>query len=690
MENENKYIDKDMELIRTEVLNKIYDKKLVDDSILSFLDLDIYSTNQGNIISKLDKSFRQSVLNDEFILTHEQELCLMKLEKGNLFISAPTSFGKTFIALEFIARNIDKMTNVVFVVPTISLMNELRSKCYKNFGDTFILITSDSELKQYYDFKRKIIIVVPERINTNLFQEFFDTSRINILIYDEIYKLHSEKLSSNKNNSNDSRLIKMNYIYKYLLNRSEKVLLLGPFIKSVTFNRSKIAIDKYITNLNVIYNEIIFEPNYTSLITENTDKQFIYLSNPKNVEKFANKYFDSNKFSVFDTEIIDWISENVHPDWYYVNYIKQGVGIHHGRTPIFLRKYIENEYSKQNGKIHTIICTSTLIEGINTPTNKLLIIDTPRSSFELNNLIGRVGRLNTVEPKKGKVYITNNKTKDLYDSEKWIDLKILFETEEICSNSVEDECLFLDKVLPKDSNEQYLELSNELEQKFGIKYSEVIEAGIEFKVLKNFVDCHDSIVNHTNDFKVIQDIKFKILGSDNKYLSSLKLKNYSFGKDALDTEYLSFDVVYALLISINGMKSVIQNFTNTYENYTKEDINVFIDALFRIDEFIKFKMMKISSVFELFNSKKLYTKDNNAAFIQSVNMIKRYSDSKEGYERVLSDLGFPEYDINIICNEISKFNNESGTEKKLIKLKNNEKIFNNLSPFGKKIIENIN
>lgn len=690
MSSANRFLDKNMSTLRSEVLNDIYNDIKVNESVLSFTDLDIYSRNSTNFFQKISKSFRQSVLYEDIILTNEQEKCLQLLNKGNLFISAPTSFGKTFIALEFIARNISNMNNIVFVVPTIALMNELREKCYKSFGKTFILITSDSELNQYYNVPKKIIIVVPERISTKSFQQYLNEKQIDLLVYDEIYKLNSNILSNGlNNNGNTSRLIKMNYIYKYLLKRSDKILLLGPFIKSVSFERSKIKIEKFITNLNVVYNEMIYDPNYDDFFCKDNEKRFVYFSTPKRIEDFLSKNTSVLEYSNCDNEIVEWISENIHPDWYYVNYIKQGIGIHHGKTPIFLRKYIENEYGHPKGRIHTIFCTSTLVEGINTPTNNLVIVDAPRNAFELNNLIGRVGRLNIKNPKKGKFYITNAETLNLYHPDDWIDLQILFETEEISSNDIEDECLYLEKELPKESHEKFQSLSRVLNEFYGIQYYEVLDLGIEFKVLENFIECYDTITNYERESKVIQDIKFKILACDNTYLSGLKLKKYSFGKSASNNDYLEFDSVYYLLVSTRGMKGVIDKFTKTYPKYTKNDINMYIDTLFRIDEFIKFSMMKIIAIYELFNLKGHFNKNTNSAFIQSVNMIKGYADSQDGYDRILTDLGFPKQDINLISNKISVFSDVNGTERKLIKFKDSLSEFNKLSPFGKRIVEKI-
>ncbi len=688
MDNNLKYLDINMSKFRKDILKRIYENEEVDEAILGISDLDIYSTSD-NFFNKVNKAIRQSFLNNEIILTNEQEKCLQLLQKGNLFISAPTSFGKTFIALEYIKRNSSIINNAIFVVPTIALMNELREKCYINFGKEFTLITSDAELNQYYEISKKIIIVVPERISTKLFQQYLNKNRIDLLVYDEIYKLNSISSAEKEDKRNEySRLIKMNYIYKYLVNKAEKILLLGPFIKSVSFERSNIEIEKFITNLNIVYNEIEYVPKLNNYLNKTDEKRFVYFASPGSIIRFLKTNYTETNNKEYDEDIIKWISENIHPEWYYVDYLKQGIGIHHGKTPIFLRKYIEDEYARINGKIHTILCTSTLIEGINTPTSNLVIVDTPRNVFELNNLIGRVGRLNINNPKCGKVFIINEETYNMYNPDDWIDLKIVFENPEINTSDIEDECLYLDKELTDEGKEKFMILSKILKERFNIDYEEIISAGIEFKILERFIEHFDSITNYEKEFNVVRDIKFELLKEDNKYLNNLKLKKYSFCTEDNKNDYLSFDPVYYLLVSTKGMKFVIKKFTDVYSEYETDDINVFIDTLFKIDEFIKFKMTKIIAIYELFDEKGIFVKEKNRAFIQSVNMIKSYSDSEDGYERILLDLGFPKEDINIIGNKIVEYIDIRGTENKLIEL-SKDPVFNKLSPFGKNIINKI-
>lgn len=348
---------------------------------------------------------------------------------------------------------------------------------------------------------------------------------------------------------------------------------------------------------------------------------------------------------------------------------------------MFLRKYIEHEYGKSNGSIHTILCTSTLMEGINTPTNKLIIYETPRGTFELNNLIGRVGRLNPLNPKMGKVYVLDKKVESLYNPEEWIELNILYESEAILTENLEDEVMYLDKRSEDGLAEKNIEELENILNGYGIEIFEVIESGIEFSLLAKFMEIYDEITNYDKERQVIIDFKFKLLREYNTYLSGLKTDKYEFDSD---DEYI-FDAVYFLMASNGKMKPVISRFENKYRPNDK-DINLFIDTLFQIDEFIKFKMMKIVPIFDLFNKKNHFDKIKNRAFIQSVHMVESYMDSNDGYERILTDIGIPMQDIVTISNELATYTEIKGTEFKLKKVKSKE-LFNTLSPFSKRIID---
>lgn len=91
------------------------------------------------------------------------------------------------------------------------------------------------------------------------------------------------------------------------------------------------------------------------------------------------------------------------------------------------------------------------------------------------------------------------------------------------------------------------------------------------------------------------------------------------------------------------------------------------------------------SIFDLFDSKGWFTPMENRAFIQSIHLIKNYSNSSDGYDRILTDLGFPEEDIQMVRNKITDYHEIRGTENKLKKFQEDD-TFSKLSPFGKRVI----
>ncbi len=106
----NKF-DENMNLLRSHLLKGIYNGHVISEAELNLSDLSIYSQNK-TFFSKINNAVKQSLLDEEIILTNEQVECLNILNDNNLFLSAPTSFGKTFIALEYIARNKHLLDNI--------------------------------------------------------------------------------------------------------------------------------------------------------------------------------------------------------------------------------------------------------------------------------------------------------------------------------------------------------------------------------------------------------------------------------------------------------------------------------------------------------------------------------------------------------------------------------------------------
>ena len=441
-----RYLDSNIKTKREKVL-KNYLKKQGDSTELSFYDLNMYAS-KNDLKDSINKIIYKSKLDENIILNKYQVEILEVLQDNNIFLSAPTSFGKTFIMLEYIKRNTDKLKNIVFIIPTIALMNELLKKIYDNFNNEYnICINSDEEIEA-----KNIFVFVPERTDSN-FIEITKKIDIDLLVFDEIYKLQGTK----REVRTDDRLIYMNKVYLDLVKISKKIALLGPYINSVEFNNTNLDIIKFYSNYMPVYNEINVLDEDKKWIEEiKFENQLIYFKSPQSIYKNINLILEyipeSEEYIKLYSDEIKFLQDNIGDDWYVIKLLKRGIGIHHGKTPMFLRKFYENEYNKKNLKV--LLCTDTLMEGINTPTESLLIIDNPGNTFKLNNLIGRVGRLNPQNPIIGNITICNKEIlQDLININSWLDLKIRAEDEIILSD---DEVLYLDKkYTDEEKNKQY-------------------------------------------------------------------------------------------------------------------------------------------------------------------------------------------------------------------------------------------
>lgn len=90
------------------------------------------------------------------------------------------------------------------------------------------------------------------------------------------------------------------------------------------------------------------------------------------------------------------IERDVHEDHYLSDLIRKGVSYHIGYLPPAIRERIENLF--RAGKISTLFCTNTLLEGVNLPADNLVITTTKiglsgMSPVDFKNLVGRVGRI---------------------------------------------------------------------------------------------------------------------------------------------------------------------------------------------------------------------------------------------------------------------------------------------------------
>jgi hypothetical protein len=90
--------------------------------------------------------------------------------------------------------------------------------------------------------------------------------------------------------------------------------------------------------------------------------------------------------------------EYVHRDYFLVRSLNSGVAFHHGKMPQEVRDRIEQCFADPASKLQFIVCTSTLLEGVNLPAKNIFVLNDKHGPANFNkldfeNLAGRAGRL---------------------------------------------------------------------------------------------------------------------------------------------------------------------------------------------------------------------------------------------------------------------------------------------------------
>ncbi|WP_282148380.1 DEAD/DEAH box helicase [Algibacter lectus] len=356
--------------------------------------IDETSSNWSDRFAK--ESFKVNTGNECQTIHFEQSSILKHLLNGdNIALSAPTSFGKSFIIDAFIANK--KPNNVVIIVPTISLTDETRKRINKKFGNEYKIITTPN-----IKLSDKNIFIFPQEraINySNIIEE------IDLLIIDEFYKISKV--------NDKERAVKLQEALIKLDRKSKQKYFLAPNIKSIKdnpFTDGMIPIVKLDFNTVVlehhkVYKEIKNDEELKKkfiLKTCKNDKNLIYAALYKEIHKlqqlFISEFEDIKSEKII--EFSNWLKVNYAPDWDLANLILKGVGIHNGRLHRSITQYQVLLFDEENSGLNSLISTSSLIEGVNTSAKNVIIWSIKSgqgnnnlTSLSYKNIKGRAGRM---------------------------------------------------------------------------------------------------------------------------------------------------------------------------------------------------------------------------------------------------------------------------------------------------------
>lgn len=343
---------------------------------------------------------RPENMGDEFVFHREQaEIYRRLLDGDSVILSAPTSFGKSKIIDAIIAAR--QFRNLVVIVPTLALIDETRRRLAQ-FSDRYKIITHLSQ--QPAD--SNIFVFTAERAVA--YDQF---PAIEFFVIDEFYKLNA--MSEDK-----TRAIALNQAFYKLRKFDAQFYLLGPNIHRIPDGiEAAFKCFFYPTKFATVVSEQIRVPGdgdeiarLIAMCRTLQDPTLIFCRSPARVNEVAHALLAAG-VGVEAPQLqpaAEWACRNYHSEWVFGKALVRGLGIHHGKLPRSLAQYAVRMFNDL--KLRFLVCTSTLIEGVNTKAKNVIIFDNKIAReqidfFTFNNIKGRSGRM--FEHFVGHVYLFN-------------------------------------------------------------------------------------------------------------------------------------------------------------------------------------------------------------------------------------------------------------------------------------------
>jgi len=398
------------------------------------------------------------------------------LECKRMLVSAPTSYGKTFLMREILFLNQDRYNNVLLIFPTIALLRENASEMARFVRDKelnyHVIKSVDGEIDPN---ERNIFVFTPER--TIQLLALYPKLKLDFFFYDEVYKIDEDYCNDEedegdlpsikvKNVSNifDDTRAKTFRIALYLLSKSvPEYYLAGPNLKQENFGS---GMKTYLSKNNIQVREVSFEPTIripvkayaskiieeypllppaqtvTALSTKRNDKitdiveyinaqgygkTMLYCTTPAKANEYAGKLaMISAGKTIKDERFLSFlehikrtydINDSV-KEWSLISILEKGFAVHHGKLP----KYMQTEILEQfnHGEFDVLFCTSTIVEGVNTKARNMVILNHTKgqeslTAFDIKNIKGRAGRYyhNFI----GRIFYADKKLLEIEDSD---------------------------------------------------------------------------------------------------------------------------------------------------------------------------------------------------------------------------------------------------------------------------------
>lgn len=372
-------------------------------------------------------------------------------QKNRYVLTAPTSFGKTFLVYEIIQKM--QYRNVLLIFPAISLLSENYKRLYEldKFKDYSIHSLSEEE---FNPAEKNIFIFTPER-----FLSFMDSHRqlhFDFAFIDEVYKIDNSFIIDQETSGENERDTAYRLALEFICNLTSDMLLAGPYMalpqsntqqhKSfnnfaedngftfLRYNQFEIVSKEYTTvkskqryNIDQIPVEIgsISKgqkiANIIKSLSTPKENTIVYCGRRSDTEAYAKALLKDQTLISFFQETCSRIESNTYEifvnhlehtfgdDWIVLKALKGRIGIHHSLIPQYIQKEIINLFNA--GALLCLFSTTTITEGVNTSAKNIIITSNkkglkPLRQFDAKNIAGRAGRFH--QHYSGRVIDLNN------------------------------------------------------------------------------------------------------------------------------------------------------------------------------------------------------------------------------------------------------------------------------------------
>lgn len=378
------------------------------------------------------------IVNDYMLHKYQKEILeLFENNSVNRYVlSAPTSFGKTFIVYTIIKKM--NYSNILLVFPTISLLSENFLKLQNDEFFSTYKIHSLSEIKKEELGEKNIFIYTPER-----YLSFLDNNSWNFdfTFVDEIYKIDNDFIIDNDTPEENERDTAYRLALEYACRNSKDILLAGPYIQ---FQKLGTEINSF-NNFTLVNKFKILEYNDVEIVSKNIthidrnkfelgnikyrldhgtsslqdkviqtivkieDNTLIYCGRKSEVERLANHLLENDEYLSLISEkhynedeelysiFLNHVENTFGFDWILYRALEKRIGIHHSGIPKYIQNEIINLFNK--GQLQCLFSTTTITEGVNTTAKNLIVTAIKKGEkrlkqFDAKNIAGRAGRFN--------------------------------------------------------------------------------------------------------------------------------------------------------------------------------------------------------------------------------------------------------------------------------------------------------